>query len=93
LSADCASWRLSSFCPDLPIFVVHVREPGIFHFLSGEEGSQRNSSSARESILWKKLFSVGRLDRISLSDAEKLTQAEGEINVNREDKREKPGLG
>ena len=28
-----------------------------------------------------------------LADTEKLTQAEGEINVNREDKQEKLGLG
>jgi len=42
--------------------------------------------------LWKQLLRWRRLKRTSLSDAEKLTQAEGEINVNREDKRVKPEL-
>jgi hypothetical protein len=35
---------------------------------------------------------VRRLEKVSLLDTKKLTQAEGEINGNREEKRMRPGL-
>jgi predicted DNA-binding protein (UPF0251 family) len=45
-----------------------------------------------ENNAWKQLLALEELERMSLSDIEKVLQAEGEINVNREGKREKPGL-
>jgi hypothetical protein len=72
-----SGWSPSIFCCDLPIFVIHCTGPGTFHFLSTEEREPGLSPSARENNLWKQLLRDRRLKRISLSDAEKLTQAEG----------------
>jgi len=68
----------SRFCSHLPIFVIHCTGPGAFHFLSTEERDPgRLHQLDEKNDLWKQSFRKRRLNRISLSDAEKLTQAEG----------------
>ena len=46
LAKEPVGVSLSSFCSDLPIFVIHCTEPGAFHFLSTEEGDPGASPSA-----------------------------------------------
>ena len=42
------SWCLSSFCCDLPIFVIHSAGLGPFHLLSTEEVGSWEAPSSRE---------------------------------------------
>jgi hypothetical protein len=67
----------SRFCSHLPIFVIHCTGPGAFHFRSTEERDPGRLHQLHEkNDPWKQLFRERRLNRISLSDAEKWIQGD-----------------